>query len=86
MVECLLCKCEALSLNLGPTFYLIQIQIKSHEKNHLPFLKKFFLSLFIYSYVHTLFAIFPLCPLPLLSTPSHPGRTCSALFSNFAEE
>jgi hypothetical protein len=44
---------------------------------------------FIYSYVHTLFGHFsllPLCTLLLPQSPSLPGRTCSALFSNFVEE
>jgi hypothetical protein len=48
-----------------------------------------FFSLFIYSYVHTLFGPFlppDICPLPLAPLPSLPGRTCSALFSNFVEE
>jgi hypothetical protein len=45
--------------------------------------------LFIYSHVLTLFGSFllpaPLChPLPF--SPSLPGRTCSALISNFGEE
>jgi hypothetical protein len=45
--------------------------------------------LFIYSHVHTVFGPFlPLAhhPLPLLPSPSLPGRTCSALLSNFVEE
>jgi hypothetical protein len=44
---------------------------------------------FIYSFVHTLFGPFlPPDPfsLSLPLTPSLPGRTCSALFSNFVEE
>jgi hypothetical protein len=49
-----------------------------------------FFYLFIYSYVHTLFGPFlPLAPraLPLSPpTPLLPGKTCSALFSNFLGE
>jgi hypothetical protein len=48
-----------------------------------------YLSLFIYSYVHTLFGPFlPLALHPLLlpPPPSLPGRTCSVLFSSFVEE
>jgi hypothetical protein len=45
--------------------------------------------LYIYSYVYTLFG--PSLPLASHSTapppiPLLPGRTCSALFSNFVEE
>jgi hypothetical protein len=41
--------------------------------------------LFIYSYVYTLFGpSLPPVPHPLLL--SLPGKTCSALFSNFVEE
>jgi hypothetical protein len=45
--------------------------------------------LFIYSDVHTLFGPFlppASCPLLFPSTPSLPGRTCSALLSNFVED
>jgi hypothetical protein len=45
--------------------------------------------LFIYSHVHKLFGPFlPPAPhpLPLPVTPLLPGRTCSALISNFVEE
>jgi hypothetical protein len=47
--------------------------------------------LFIYSYVHTLFRPFlphtpPSTPSFFPPPPSLPGRTCSALFSNFVEE
>jgi hypothetical protein len=45
--------------------------------------------LLIYSYVYTLFGPSPPLPhIPSLSPqpPSLPGRTCSALFSNFVEE
>jgi hypothetical protein len=47
-----------------------------------------FFLLFIYSYVHTLGHFSPLPPIPSLSLPppSIPGRTCSALFSNFVDE
>jgi hypothetical protein len=50
----------------------------------------FFFLLFIYSYVYTLFESF--LPSALLPPPSYPplsllpGRTCSALISNFIEE
>jgi hypothetical protein len=49
----------------------------------------FFLLLFIYSYVHTLFGPFLfLSSASSLSnpTPLLPGRTYSALFSNFVEK
>jgi hypothetical protein len=62
---------------------LISQQIKNEDINF------FLFSLFIYSYVHTLFGAFlPLAPppLPLPPTLSLPGRSCSALFSNFVEE
>jgi hypothetical protein len=51
-------------------------------------LKADFIYLFIYLYVHTLFgpSLLPASrPLPL-APPSLPGRTCSALLSNFVEE
>jgi hypothetical protein len=51
--------------------------------------KIFFVYLFIYSYVHTLVGpSLPPCPIPSLSSPSPslPGRTYFALFSNFVEE
>jgi hypothetical protein len=43
---------------------------------------------FIYSHVHTLFGSFLPNPVPTLSLPLPllPGRTCSALISNFGEE
>jgi hypothetical protein len=41
----------------------------------------FFTHLFICAYI--VWAISPPCPIP---PPSLPGRTCSALFSNFVEE
>jgi hypothetical protein len=45
----------------------------------------FFIHLFICAYI--VWAISSPCPLPLPPyTPSLPGRTCSALFSNFVEE
>jgi hypothetical protein len=53
------------------------------------FFLSFFYFLFIYSYVHILFGSFlPPAPhpLPFPATPSLPGRTCSALISNFVEE
>jgi hypothetical protein len=54
--------------------------------NNFPFTALFLVYLFIYSYVHTLFGSF-VPPYPLTSTlPLLPGRTCSALFSNFVEE
>jgi hypothetical protein len=57
----------------------------------LNFLKNLFiyLSLFVYSYVHTLFGpFFPSTPAPSLypPLPSLPDRICSALVSNFVEE
>jgi hypothetical protein len=48
-----------------------------------------FFYLFIYSYVHTLFEPFlppAPCSLPVPPPPLLPGRSCSALFSNFVEE
>jgi hypothetical protein len=59
-----------------------------HRDEHIyftSFSELFFL--FIYSHVHTLFGPFlppapSLCPHPA----SLPGRTCSALISNFVEE
>jgi hypothetical protein len=61
------------------------------SKTYLFFCASFFLNyLFIYSCVHTLFGPF-LPPAPYsLFLPLHPsllpGRTCSALISNFVEE
>jgi hypothetical protein len=53
--------------------------------------KEFFVILFfiVYSFIHMcIHYLGHLSPLPPLSppTPSLPGRTCSALFSNFVEE
>jgi hypothetical protein len=45
----------------------------------------FFSPSFIYSYVHILFGPF-LRPTPFIFPTLLPGRTCSALFSNFVEE
>jgi hypothetical protein len=49
-------------------------------------LKNFLIYLFTCAYM--VWAISLPCPHPLLllPTPSLPGRTCSALFSNFVEE
>jgi hypothetical protein len=61
------------------------------DKCKFPVLGKMFLFLnflFIYSHVHTVFGSF-LSPAPhplLLSPASLPGKTCSALISNFVEE
>jgi hypothetical protein len=48
----------------------------------------FFIIIHLFICTYIVWAISPLCPpaLPSLPTPLLPGRTCSALFSNFVEE
>jgi hypothetical protein len=40
----------------------------------------------LFTCAYIIWVISPPCPLPPTFSPSLPGRTCSALFSNFVEE